>query len=141
MGAFPVGGKIHGATVTEILETRVYLDNEGKAEYIDLFEAPAPPPQAVAAAVAPDKNDQLAARNRAWFEGREVLALNLVSSPGAGKTSLLERTIRDLKGEIFDQAGNTLFQSRFTGLWTLPDLPGLDLSPLQAGGKFGLTDR
>jgi hydrogenase nickel incorporation protein HypB len=47
-----------------------------------------------------DKNDQLAARNRAWFEGREVLALNLVSSPGAGKTSLLERTIRDLKGEI-----------------------------------------
>ena len=47
-----------------------------------------------------DKNDRLAARNRAWFEGREVLALNLVSSPGAGKTSLLERTIRDLKGEI-----------------------------------------
>ena len=41
------------------------------------------------------KNDQLAARNRGWFEGREILALNLVSSPGAGKTSLLERTIRD----------------------------------------------
>lgn len=60
VGAFPVGGKIHGATVTEILETRVYLDNVGKAEYIDLFEAPAPPPQAVAAAVAPDKNDALA---------------------------------------------------------------------------------
>jgi hydrogenase nickel incorporation protein HypB len=47
-----------------------------------------------------DKNDRLATRNRAWFEGREVLALNLVSSPGAGKTSLLERTIRDLKAEI-----------------------------------------
>jgi general secretion pathway protein C len=45
-GAFPVGGKIHGATVIEILETRVYLDNEGKTEYIDLFEAPAPPPAA-----------------------------------------------------------------------------------------------
>jgi general secretion pathway protein C len=44
IGAFPVGGKIHGATITEIQETRVYLDNEGKAEYIDLFEAPAPPP-------------------------------------------------------------------------------------------------
>jgi hydrogenase nickel incorporation protein HypB len=43
------------------------------------------------------KNDALAARNRAWFEGREILALNLVSSPGAGKTTLLERTIRDLK--------------------------------------------
>lgn len=55
-GAYPVGSKIHGATVTEILETRVYLDNAGKTEYIDLFEAPAPPPQAVAAA-APKSDD------------------------------------------------------------------------------------
>jgi hydrogenase nickel incorporation protein HypB len=43
------------------------------------------------------KNDALAVRNRAWFEGREILALNLVSSPGAGKTTLLERTIGELK--------------------------------------------
>jgi general secretion pathway protein C len=61
MGAYPVGGKIHGATVTGILETRVYLDNAGKAEYIDLFEPPAPPPQAAAAAApVPDKDDKLA---------------------------------------------------------------------------------
>ena len=46
------------------------------------------------------KNDALAERNRAWFQGREILALNLVSSPGAGKTSLLERTIRDLRQEL-----------------------------------------
>jgi hydrogenase nickel incorporation protein HypB len=46
------------------------------------------------------KNDALAAKNRAWFAGREILALNLVSSPGAGKTTLLERTIADLKGEL-----------------------------------------
>jgi hydrogenase nickel incorporation protein HypB len=46
------------------------------------------------------KNDALAARNRAWFVGREILALNLVSSPGAGKTTLLERTIRDFGGEL-----------------------------------------
>lgn len=45
------------------------------------------------------KNDAVAARNRAWFAGREILALNLVSAPGAGKTALLERTIRDLGGE------------------------------------------
>lgn len=43
------------------------------------------------------KNDALAAKNRAWFAGREILALNLVSSPGSGKTTLLERTIRDMK--------------------------------------------
>jgi hydrogenase nickel incorporation protein HypB len=43
------------------------------------------------------KNDAIAARNRAWLAGREMLAVNLVSSPGAGKTTLLERTIRDLR--------------------------------------------
>jgi len=46
------------------------------------------------------KNDSLAERNRAWLAGREVLMFNLVSSPGSGKTSLLERTIRDLGSEI-----------------------------------------
>lgn len=46
------------------------------------------------------KNDRQAERNRGWFEGSDILALNLVSSPGAGKTALLERTILDLKEEI-----------------------------------------
>ncbi len=46
------------------------------------------------------KNEALAAKNRAWLAGREILALNLVSSPGSGKTTLLERTIHDLKGEL-----------------------------------------
>lgn len=46
------------------------------------------------------KNDRLAGRNRRWLTGRNVLALNLVSSPGAGKTTLLERTLRDLSGEM-----------------------------------------
>jgi hydrogenase nickel incorporation protein HypB len=46
------------------------------------------------------KNDTLAGRNRAWFAGREILALNLVSSPGSGKTTLLERTIRELGPEL-----------------------------------------
>jgi hydrogenase nickel incorporation protein HypB len=44
------------------------------------------------------KNNRLAERNRGWFEGRNILSLNLVSSPGSGKTTLLERTITDLKG-------------------------------------------
>ena len=46
------------------------------------------------------KNDAIAARNRAWFAGREILALNLMSSPGAGKTTLLERTITELKDKV-----------------------------------------
>ncbi len=46
------------------------------------------------------KNNLLAERNRGWFEGREILAVNLMSSPGSGKTTLLERTIRDLGAEL-----------------------------------------
>lgn len=46
------------------------------------------------------ENDLLAARNRGYFEAKNMLALNLVSSPGSGKTSLLERTLTDLKDEL-----------------------------------------
>jgi hydrogenase nickel incorporation protein HypB len=42
------------------------------------------------------KNDRYAAENRAFLKGREVLALNLVSSPGSGKTTLLVKTIEAL---------------------------------------------
>jgi hydrogenase nickel incorporation protein HypB len=46
------------------------------------------------------KNKLLAERNRGWLTGREILAVNLMSSPGSGKTTLLERTIRDLGKEV-----------------------------------------
>ncbi|MGA9270950.1 MAG: hydrogenase nickel incorporation protein HypB, partial [Lutimonas sp.] len=46
------------------------------------------------------QNDMQAARNRGYFEAKQILALNLVSSPGSGKTSILERTLKDLKNEI-----------------------------------------
>jgi hydrogenase nickel incorporation protein HypB len=40
-----------------------------------------------------NENDRVAAELRARFAANEILCLNLVSSPGAGKTSLLERTL------------------------------------------------
>ena len=40
-----------------------------------------------------DENDHTAAHNREHFNRHKVLAVNLMSSPGAGKTSLLEATI------------------------------------------------
>lgn len=43
-------------------------------------------------------NDQIAEQNRARLEEARVLALNLISSPGAGKTSLIRRTIEYLRG-------------------------------------------
>jgi len=42
------------------------------------------------------ENNRLAERNRGYFEAKEVLCLNLVSSPGSGKTSILEKTIQAL---------------------------------------------
>ena len=45
-------------------------------------------------------NQVLAARNRGYFEAKNIFALNLVSSPGSGKTAILERTLADLKEEI-----------------------------------------
>lgn len=47
-----------------------------------------------------EKNDAMARDVRARLESRGVLALNLVSSPGSGKTLLLERTLRDLGDEL-----------------------------------------
>ena len=46
------------------------------------------------------ENNLLAQRNRGYFDGKNIFALNLVSSPGSGKTTLLERTLTDLKGEL-----------------------------------------
>ena len=42
------------------------------------------------------ENNRLAERNRGFFEGKQVFALNLVSSPGSGKTTILEKTIQAL---------------------------------------------
>lgn len=46
------------------------------------------------------ENDHTAAHNREHFHRHGVLAVNLMSSPGAGKTSLLERTVQALRGEL-----------------------------------------
>ena len=43
-------------------------------------------------------NQEAAAENRRLFSSAETLVINLMSAPGAGKTSLLEATIRGLRG-------------------------------------------
>ena len=45
-------------------------------------------------------NDRLAAENRVRLEAAGVFALNLMASPGAGKTSLIENTVRSLAGQL-----------------------------------------
>ncbi len=46
------------------------------------------------------KNDEIAGENRQIFKKNELFTLNLLSSPGSGKTSLLEKTIEQLNNSI-----------------------------------------
>jgi hydrogenase nickel incorporation protein HypB len=43
-----------------------------------------------------EKNDELARQNRELLKRHDIFSINLVSSPGAGKTSLVERTLERL---------------------------------------------
>jgi hydrogenase nickel incorporation protein HypB len=45
-------------------------------------------------------NDRLAEENRAQIDSAGVFSINIMASPGAGKTSLIERTVRALQGKL-----------------------------------------
>ena len=47
-----------------------------------------------------DANDRLAERNRGFFAAKNLLVINVFSSPGAGKTSLLQKTAEMLRGRV-----------------------------------------
>jgi hydrogenase nickel incorporation protein HypB len=47
------------------------------------------------------KNNLTAERNRGYFKALNIKTLNLVSSPGSGKTSLLERTIKEVDLDFY----------------------------------------
>jgi len=46
-----------------------------------------------------EKNDAIASENRKNFSSKNIFVINLVSSPGSGKTSLVERTLSHLKNK------------------------------------------
>lgn len=47
-----------------------------------------------------EANDRLANKLKEDFAKHAIFVVNLISSPGSGKTSLLERTLSDLKGDF-----------------------------------------
>lgn len=47
-----------------------------------------------------DRNEACAQKNKAFFDEHKVLCLNVISSPGSGKTTTIARTIRDLTGKL-----------------------------------------
>lgn len=46
------------------------------------------------------RNDEIAAENRRIFSEKNIIAINLISSPGTGKTMLLEETLKKLKRSV-----------------------------------------
>ena len=90
----PFGIKVIRALAPGLLRANTVVARESAG-------ATAPAPEAAATVVRSvdvkipllAKNDRLAERNRGFFRGRGMLALNLVSSPGARKTTLLGRTL------------------------------------------------
>ncbi len=46
------------------------------------------------------KNEKLAQQNRAYFTEKNLFVINVLSSPGSGKTTFLQRMLTDLKDEI-----------------------------------------
>ncbi len=47
-----------------------------------------------------EKNDRLAERNRGFFKAKKLLVLNVVSSPGSGKTTFIRETAAQLAGQL-----------------------------------------
>lgn len=47
-----------------------------------------------------EKNDQIANQNRARLAKEKIFTLNILSSPGAGKTSIIEQTLETLRGAL-----------------------------------------
>jgi hydrogenase nickel incorporation protein HypB len=47
-----------------------------------------------------EKNDRLAERNRGFFKAKKLLVLNVVSSPGSGKTTFIRETAARLAGKL-----------------------------------------
>jgi hydrogenase nickel incorporation protein HypB len=47
-----------------------------------------------------DQNDRQAERNRGFFKAKGLLVLNVLSSPGSGKTTFIQRTLQSLAGRL-----------------------------------------
>jgi general secretion pathway protein C len=105
VGAYRAGGELHGATLTTIQDTRVFLDNGGKLEFLDLFAAPTPPPPPkrpapILSAVVDPLSQELDRGIKKLGEHRYELRRSTVDSV-LGNVSLLARSARiipDVRG-------------------------------------------
>ena len=73
-----------------------------------------------------DKNDHEAGHNRSHFDAHEVLAINLMSSPGSGKTALLEK-LADLAKFRFGVVEGDLETSKDADRLKAKDIPAFQI--------------
>jgi hydrogenase nickel incorporation protein HypB len=87
---------------------------------------------------AREANDVVAARNRELFAARGLYVVNLIGSPGCGKTSLLEETARRLNGQglrfaaVVGDVKTALDAERIAGR-------GMPAVPVETGGSCHLN--
>jgi general secretion pathway protein C len=119
-GAFAVDSKVRDATVTDIEEARVYIDNGGHAEYLDLLDtappaAPGAPPVAAAAPSTDPLSAELDKGIKKISENNYEVQRSTVDSL-LGNMSMLSRAAR-IVPEIRDgkAAGFRLFSVRPDG--------------------------
>jgi general secretion pathway protein C len=127
-GAFGAGSKLHGAVITAIEETRVYLDNSGKTEYLDLLDGAKQsggeaPIAAVTPSPAPSGQDSFAADMAKGIKKTSENAYDIQRATlesVLGNMSLLSRSAR-IVPEIRDgkAAGFRLYSVRPDGPFAL----------------------
>jgi hydrogenase nickel incorporation protein HypB len=84
-------------------------------------------------------NDKIAGDNRRFFAERKIVAVNLMSGPGAGKTTVLEHTLPELKkkfavGVIEGDIATTADAERIAAL----DVPVVQINTDKLGGSCHL---
>jgi len=84
---------------------------------------------------AQSENDRIAAENRTLFEEKGVFVMNMIGSPGCGKTSILQRTAREFGGRVAVIVGDVktaLDAERMTE-------EGVRAVPIETGGTCHLN--
>jgi general secretion pathway protein C len=144
-GPYSIGMKVHDATITDISETRVDLDVNGREEYIELFDKGPPPAAPVAAAPAAPSSDPLAAELQKGIkktgENQYEVQRGTVDSL-LGNMSALSRAAR-IVPELKDgrAAGFRLFSVRPDGPFALIGLQNGDVISTINGLEMNSPDQ
>ena len=84
---------------------------------------------------AQSENDKIASKNREFFKKNNLFVLNIISSPGSGKTSILELMAENLKNKLCVITGDiqtTIDADRITKA-------GSQAVQIETGGSCHLT--